>query len=159
MHSLIDSLIIFAAKYLIFVIALICALIFALAKRDQQKQLLVSGLIAVVVGFALVWLAGHIYYHPRPFVAYGIKPLVPHANDNGFPSDHTFVSALMAFWIAQISRRWGAVLFILALAVGAGRIAAHVHWPEDIAGGVGIAALAVAAGLFVTDWLKEKKKI
>lgn len=143
-----DSLIIFAAKYLVFVIALIAAFVFARATPEQRRFFMASGLVSTVVGFIMVLLAGHLYFHQRPFAVYHIPPLVSHPDDNGFPSEHTFISMLMAFVVAQISWRWGLGLFVLALAVGWGRVAAQVHWPIDIVGGTVIAALAALAGYY-----------
>lgn len=149
------SLIVFAARDLIFVIALLGGLVFFRATAEQKKRLLISAGIALVIGFAMVLIAGAVYYHERPFITYNIMPLVAHGNDNGFPSDHTFFSMLMAFLVAQVSWRWGLGLFGLALAVGIGRIAAYVHWPIDIVGSTIIAALAVLGAYFATTYVLE----
>jgi undecaprenyl-diphosphatase len=147
------SLIIFAARDLVFVIALLSGLVFLRATAKQKQLLLVSAGLALLIGFALVLIAGAIHYHARPFVLYNIAPLVAHGNDNGFPSEHTFIAMLMAFLIAQVSWRWGLGLFGLALAVGIGRVAALVHWPIDIVGGTIIAALAVAGAHFAAAYI------
>src|SRR3989344_2734013 len=43
------------------------------------------------------------------------------------------------------NRRWGIVFFIAAIAMGAGRVLAHIHWPIDILGGavIGIVSAAI----------------
>lgn len=153
------SLIVFAARDLIFVIALLSGLVVLRATKKQRQLLLISAGLAIIVGFMLMLVAGTVYYHARPFIVYNIAPLVTHANDNGFPSEHAFISMLMAFWIAQISWLWGLGLFGLALAVGIGRVAAYVHWPIDIVGGTVIAAMAVIIAHFgATYIIKQVEK-
>lgn len=145
-----NDIITLTATYLVYIIAVLAVFVWLRVPREQKELLLVSAVLAIVIGIIMVKIAGMLYYHPRPFVAWHIMPLIAHGNNNGFPSDHTFASALMAFVIAQVSWRWGAALFTMALAVGWARVAAFVHWPIDIVGGVAVAALAVWLANIIT---------
>src|SRR5205085_7935625 len=84
---------------------------------------------------------GHVYYDPRPFVQEHFTPLIPHDADNGFPSDHTLITAGVAAVIYFFNRPWGFALLGLALLVGAARVAAGVHHPVDIVGSIVIAVV------------------
>jgi undecaprenyl-diphosphatase len=89
-------------------------------------------------------LAGHLHYDTRPFVTQHLVPLIPHAADNGFPSDHALFTAFLGFTMLLYSRALGAVLLLIAVLVGAARVAAHIHNPQDIVASFVIAALSVA---------------
>ena len=50
------------------------------------------------------------------------------------------------------NRRLGAVMYVLSILTGWGRVMAHVHWTSDIVGG---AVLGILVGLGV-DYLAQK---
>ena len=83
------------------------------------------------------------YYDPRPFVTGHIAPLFPHPAANGFPSDHTLLAMVLAMCVLFYSRKWGVALVALAAAIGAARVAAHVHHWVDILGAMALAVIAV----------------
>ncbi|HEY1761092.1 MAG TPA: phosphatase PAP2 family protein [Acidimicrobiales bacterium] len=103
-------------------------------------QLLIGGLLALL----LSTIASHVYYDTRPFVTEHVVPIIAHAADNGFPSDHTLLTAFIGFTIYLHSRAVGGVLLLVALLVGIARVAAHIHHPIDIVGSFVIAAISVA---------------
>ena len=78
-------------------------------------------LSVLVTAYGVPLVGGAAWVDPRPFVVDGRAPLVPHADDNGFPSDHTTVAG------------WG--MGALAAAVGvavAGLLTTRVlrRWPR-----------------------------
>jgi len=103
-------------------------------------QLLLGGALALVFSA----IASQLYYDTRPFVTAHITPIIAHAADNGFPSDHTLLTAFIGFTVYLHSRVVGVFLLLIALLVGIARVAAHIHHPIDIAGSFIIAALSVA---------------
>ena len=139
-----DSLIIFCAKYLFLLIPLLALGAWLQASKKAKKQMLLAAFIAVIAAVILDKIAGKLYYDPRPFVSHHLKPLVAHAADNGFPSEHTLFSATLAVLLYIYRPRLGIAALAIALAVGVARVAAHVHSPIDIIGG---AVIGIAAGL------------
>lgn len=139
-------MIIFCAKYLIFFIPLILAVIFFQLKGRLRWQFATAVVLAAVLGIILSKLAGAFYFHHRPFVVQNILPLVAHSDDNGFPSDHTLIATSLALVIYFYRRRLGIAALILALVVGIARVMAHVHWPIDILSGLVFGAIAGWAG-------------
>jgi undecaprenyl-diphosphatase len=137
-----DALIIFCAKYLY----LFCIILFffVLWRLEAKKRLsfvllsLFSFPIALVVGKIL----NHFIQDPRPFVVEHVKPLIEHAPDNGFPSDHTLLTMTIAAVVFAYNKKLGVVLFVLALFVGGSRVLAKIHHPLDIAGSTLIAIVA-----------------
>jgi undecaprenyl-diphosphatase len=140
----VNSIIIFVAKYFLFLSVAIVAVYWLRTSRSMKIklgwQLVVGGAIAL----ALSAIASHLYYDTRPFVSQHLVPLIAHAPDNGFPSDHALFTSFLGFTMLLYSRRVGALLLLIALLVGAARVAAHIHHPIDIVGSFVIAAIAVA---------------
>ncbi len=108
-------------------------------KLSLTWQLVAGGAIAL----ALDDWAGHLYYDPRPFVTEHVVPIIPHAADNGFPSDHALLTFFLAFTMLLYSRRLAVALMANAILVSWARVAAHIHSLRDIGGGALIAAIAV----------------
>lgn len=145
-----DSLIIFGAKYLFIVVALIYVLAWAQANRKYKIRMAAAIILAGIIAVILDKIAGRLYYDPRPFVTHHLKPLVAHSADNGFPSEHTVftmaVSAVLVFFRPKL----GALAFILSVLVGISRVAAHIHSPIDIVGGALMGIAAGCAGYYFT---------
>ena len=97
----------------------------------------------VAVGIAA--FLGLVLYEPRPFVAQHFTPLIPHAVDSSFPSDH--LSALGAITAASWFGRRSAGIFAacISVLVATARVAAGVHYPIDVITGslLGVACATV----------------
>jgi undecaprenyl-diphosphatase len=123
-------------------------------KISLTWQLVAGGVLALVLSA----IASRLYYDPRPFVTHHLTPIIPHAADNGFPSDHAMFTSLLAFTMALYSRRTAIVLLVIALLVSWARVAAHIHNPIDIVGSFVIAAVSVAVVRVVTKWWRARGK-
>ncbi len=138
-----DSLIIFLAKDLFVAVALIWLVAFFIIPRNVRKQFALTFIIAAVIAVIISRIAGALYFHPRPFAAQHIVPLIPHdANDNGFPSDHALLVTTIAASIYFYHKKLAAAAFVLGLLVATGRVWAHLHSPLDILGAMAIGILA-----------------
>jgi len=146
-----DPIIIFCAKYLFIAVVLLYLVALVQASRKHRKALVVSLIIAGTIAVILDKLGGKLYYDPRPFVSQHVTPLIQHSADNGFPSEHTVFSMSVAFLLTFYRRRLGGLAVLIALAVGVARVAAHVHSPIDIIGGIIIAAIAASAGYIIAE--------
>ncbi len=147
-----NQLIIFGAKYLIFIILAIAAAFFFIQPRDKQKKLLIFGIIVLPLTYIAAKISGLFYYDPRPFVVGHFAPLLPHAADNGFPSDHVLLGSAVSAVVFYLNKKWGALLFLLTILVGAARVAAGIHHAIDILGSIVIAiAIAIIVAKFVVN--------
>lgn len=153
-----NDIIIFLAKYLVFIIALAGLGYWARLNKNKKIQLALRVVAGVIAALILAKIAGKLYYHPRPFVVNHLKPLVSHSNDNGFPSEHTTVAMVLSTVLYFYRRRLGAALFVLTLLVGLGRIWAHVHSPLDILGGLIIGLAGGLVGYYLVEYLHVQKK-
>jgi undecaprenyl-diphosphatase len=145
-----ESLIIFGASRLTAVIIFV-ALVFFWKLSDTKKR---EWAVFVSITLPLIYLVGKIssllYFNPRPFVVGNFSPLIAHAADNGFPSEHTLLSAAMAALVYFFNKKLGSVLFVLALLVGAARVLAGVHHALDVAGSI---TIAFGVALFIFKYI------
>jgi len=137
-----DSLISLVAQYAIILSLVIAVAVWLRLSRQQKWEFAVTVVVGGVIALALLKLGSAVYFDQRPFVTEHIAPLFPHAADNGFPSDHTLLSMLLAMCVLFYRWRWGVVLVAITLALGVARVEAHVHHPIDILGAVVFAAVA-----------------
>ena len=98
------------ANYAIFIPAASVAVVVML--RRLWRRDLIEAAVSGVLTIALVELGARLYAHPRPFVVFHAVPLVAHAADNAFPSDHLAAIGLAAGYLWTRSR----ALAVLALA-------------------------------------------
>lgn len=150
-------IIIFCAKYLLFISIAIAAFVFLLASKTKKIKAIYIGLISSLAALIITKISAHFIYDPRPFAVKNIQPLIQHAADNGFPSDHTLVAALIASIVFTFNKKAGLVLLLIAILIGASRILAEVHHPLDIIGSIFIALISVGIGLFGVEHLTKSK--
>ncbi len=137
-----NFLITFTAQY-VFLASVIIFLIYVFYIWTKERKKFISFLLLSVISFALSLIVakilGHFIYDPRPFVTEHVKPLFAHAPDNGFPSDHTLLTAAIASVVFAYNKKLGILLYVISLAIGVSRILAQIHHPLDIIGSFVIA--------------------
>jgi len=116
----------------------------AVAVRERRRFTLASAGHIIVLG-AVAYLVskvlGQVFSDPRPYIVAHAHALIPVAHDNGFPSDHTLLAALLTASLWWIDRR-----LILAFAIGTvlvmlGRLGIGAHHTIDVLGSVAIATV------------------
>jgi len=148
MHEIIKIV----AKYFIVLSVIGVAIVFARLGRQDRLRFAALLVLGGVVSYLLAKVGSHLYNDPRPFVQGHFRPLLSHAADNGFPSDHTLFTSFMAWACLVYSRKVGLALLLVAALVGLARMAAGVHHLSDV-----LASFVFAAvGCFVTRALIAK---
>ena len=140
---------ILSAKYLYLVVIFLSFIFFLTLRKEDKIKMIWLALIAGLISLVMVVLGGVLISDPRPFVVEGIKPLISHAADNGFPSDHTLVTMLAAVLVTIFKRIYGIILIILAILVGVSRVLVRVHHPLDIIGSIIIAVTSILIAVVV----------
>lgn len=150
---MINILIVISAKYLFLVsIAISVFYLCYLWIKEKSKLffLLKLSIVSFTLSYILAKLSGHFISDPRPFVVEHVKPLIAHAADNGFPSDHMLLTMTIASVVFIHNRKLGVLLIIISLCVGIARVLAKVHHIEDIVGSMiiatGVTYLTFAVG-------------
>lgn len=148
-----DTMMIFAAKYLICIFCIYLAYTW-FAKNEYRQEVLFSG-YAALLGLGTNIIITLFYFHPRPFMIPTGTLLIAHAAESSFPSDHAtimFSVSLMLLTFRDL-RRSGAVFFILAFISGLARVYSGLHFPMDMAGSLLVASLSVGILLALKDYL------
>jgi undecaprenyl-diphosphatase len=155
-----DALIVAVAQYALFVVAAGALVAWALVDRSEKLALAVQAVLTVALVAVLVKVAGLVHTDPRPFVVNpSVKPLFPHPADNGFPSDHTALAAGVSVLVARYRGGIGYVLLAVTVAIGASRVAAHVHHTQDIVAGLLLGGLAAVVALLLwRGWLLVRQR-
>jgi undecaprenyl-diphosphatase len=151
-----DTLIVYTAKYAFVISLVIAACVWLRLPSRQKTELLAWGALGGALAYILVKAAGALFYDTRPFVTDHTAPLFAHPADNGFPSDHTALTMFIAICVLRYSRRWGIVLIVISLLIGASRVAAGIHTPLDILGAVVIAVAAALITWPAAVWLNDR---
>lgn len=131
--------------YLLMLALVVCWLL----ARDERRGALLESAEAGLLGLLLNQIVGLLFYYPRPFMVGLGEPLIAHAPENSFPSDHATLMLSVAIFLLT-RRGWcglGLVLLTAALATAWGRVYAGIHFPLDMVGSL-VVALA-ACGIIV----------
>ncbi len=143
-----DNLIIFSAKY-VYVIEVILAIIyFFLQGRNKQKSIVALSIIFLPLAYILAQVIAAFYFDPRPFVVGHFTSLIPHAPDNGFPSDHMLLTSAIASILFVYNKKIGTLAWMIAIIVGISRVYAGIHHLTDIVGSATIAIVSI--------WIAER---
>src|SRR3989344_4654590 len=121
-----NNLVVFLGNYLAWILGAVL-IFFALYQNRKNFRVAVEALFAGIISrFIFTEIIRYFHDKPRPFEIDGSIPLILHEVGKSFPSGH-------------------AAFFFAAIAMGAGRVLAHIHWPIDILGGavIGIVSAAI----------------
>jgi membrane-associated phospholipid phosphatase len=152
------------AKYGIAILALLILIGYFMARRAadalRRVSLDVWSALAALVAVALVQPISHAVDRARPFVAHpSIHPLIKHAADPGFPSDHATAAGAVAVVLFFVSWRLGVIAALFALLLAFSRVYVGVHYPGDVAGGLALGAVVALLGVVVVvpllRWIAE----
>lgn len=144
-----DRLVLVVATYFIAIPVIVNIVVFATLNDARRSSFIRFTLISGVLAVLVASIAGKLYYDPRPFMRDGVVPLLRHASDNGFPSDHTLLASLLGFTLFKYARAAGAALLLVALAIGWARVFAGVHHTIDIIGSFACSGLACIIVYFI----------
>lgn len=121
--------------------------------RARVWAFALTGLSLIIGRGMLAPFIGLLWDRSRPFLALGFQPTFLVNPTSAFPSGHvTFLIALAAA-VFIVNRRAGWWLGAGALLVGVARVAAGVHWPTDVLGGIAVGILgAVVSYLLIRHY-------
>ncbi|MHB1316740.1 MAG: phosphatase PAP2 family protein [Minisyncoccota bacterium] len=152
-----EILIIFGAKYLIFLSLVISGVYFLYQPWNKKMDIVVVGFYTVILLGIMALVAGHFYYNPRPFVTRSFTPLIPHAPDNGFPSDHVLLASFTAVILSFYNRKIAGILWILTIFIAICRVLSGVHHPIDVIGSIAISILSTSITYIIIRHASFKK--
>lgn len=154
-HSnLLDTLMIFGAEPLIYIMILLILLLGIIGKTNDKKAFLLL-FLSLPVAFLLIKAVHFFIFEPRPFITFNFTPLVKETADASFPSRHTTIVAAIAFSYLFFKSKWSLLLLPAALWVGISRVYVGVHYPLDILGGFLVGVISLNVALQIKNMLKR----
>lgn len=153
-----NSVIIFCAQYLYLAVILGLGIAWLKTTKNQKTKFILATVVAGVIAFIISRIASRLYYDPRPFVSQHVKPLIAHAADNGFPSDHALLTMTLTAITYFFSKKIAACMLVLTIIVGIARVLAKVHSPLDIGTGWLIGIVGALAGYYLVGYVWAKKQ-
>ena len=138
----------FAAVYLIVAAALVAI---PLWLRSDGLRTVVAAALGALLAVALTAAIGMLWDRPRPFVAEHFTPLVSHAADASFPSDHLAALGAVTICVWFTSRRLGCIVGLIALVVAFARVYVGVHYVSDVVGGCALGLVCGALMWWATS--------
>ena len=153
------TLLLYIAKYLFLVVGLLAFIYWLTVSKQEKIRLVVFGAVVGIVTLALVKIGATMFYDTRPFITHHMIPLYPHGADNGFPSDHTALTAFAALTIFSSSKRIGLALLSISVLIGLSRVIGHIHSPIDIVGSLVFACVGFIAATVATPHILKRIKV
>ena len=154
-----DHLAVFCAKQLVFIEALLGFVVISRVlptRRHLIRRRWLVSMVSLCVLTAILALSGSLLYHdPRPFVSDGLKSLIFHEPNNGFPSDHALAAAMIVAAVGLLSPIYALPLAAVAFAVDWGRVACNVHHATDVLGSTAIVVVALMGSVTVARQVRE----
>ncbi|HET8991954.1 MAG TPA: phosphatase PAP2 family protein [Candidatus Saccharimonadales bacterium] len=151
-----NSIIIFCAQYLFIAVLIGLVVAWLQLAKDKKVNFFLATIVAGVIAFVISRIASKIYYDPRPFVTEHVKPLIKHAADNGFPSDHALLTGTLTAITYFYNKKVSYIMFLLTFIIGLSRVLAKVHSPLDIIGGWVFGVVGAICGYLLIEWASKK---
>ncbi|AGF74340.1 putative membrane-associated phosphatase [Bartonella australis AUST/NH1] len=132
---------IFCAKFLIYIVPVhLCILWFCGGYAERRVALSIC--TSICFSLFLGYLISCIYFHPRPFVAGLVQPLLKHQATASFPSNHALVissyTAGLYCYRCKIASKFALIFSFL---ICWGRVFTGVHYPFDVLAGAILGSL------------------
>ncbi len=143
---------VFCARYAVFLFFPGIVWIWLVSGSLREKQLMKEVLWGALIALTVALLAAHAFGRVRPYNAAPqiVELRIPAPTTaNAFPSAHTSTAFALATGIAFAMPEYGIAAYLLAALVGFGRMAAGVHYPTDVLGGIVLGT----ASFWVVRWL------
>jgi|SRR3989344_3804246 len=147
-----DAFIVFFAEYLQYLVVVVFLFLlyvsyYTLQEKRRMFQVVIISILISRVG--VTDLIRIFYHRPRPYLEIPAHNLLAESAFS-FPSGHAAFFFALAAAVYGFNKKWGIGFYISAIVIGISRIAAGVHYPSDIVGGmiIGIFAAYATAGIY-----------
>lgn len=137
---MIDMFFIFGAKYLFAASIILGAWWLWKLPKNKRREAVIFAAWVLPLSLIIAKIGSLLFFNPRPFVVGDFVPLIPHAPDNGFPSDHTLLVSAIATVVTFIDIRRSPWFWLIAIIVAVSRVGVGVHHPLDVTASAAIAA-------------------
>ena len=140
---MIDLIAIFVARYFFLIPVALGIIYFLKHNWEIRRKMIILSAVSLFLTIVGIFILNYSYYDPRPFIITHFDPIVSHIPDNGFPSDHTALTFLIALIIYLFNRKLGLFLFLISILVSISRVYVGLHHLVDIFAGILLAIVSV----------------
>ena len=148
-----DFAIVFFARYLAYILAILPLGIFLYRVRRTRPELIQMGIAyagALIARFIITPPIRLAFPVLRPFDVFSSAVrLIPHESSAAFPSGHAVFFFALAMGVWFIHRRLGGYMLVLAFFMNVARVMAGVHWPADILAGAVVGIVVSVVTLYI----------
>lgn len=138
-----DALIVFFARWYFYIVLAVFVYAAWQGYRGIASNLYnyaVALIAALIARFGVAEIIRYFYHHDRPYVAIAGLPHLLTDNAYSFPSGHTIFLFALGAVSHFFNKKLAYFLYVSGLVIGLARVAAGVHYPSDIVGGIIIGA-------------------
>lgn len=153
-NEILDQLMIFGAKYLVFFTAFLMLFLFFYS-QGKEKKAPVLAVLSTLLAIIIIQIIHLVTYEPRPFVTYPLDTLITHPSTASFPSTHSSIMAALAFPYFFYKSKYLPLFLFFMLWVGFARIFAGVHYPLDILGGFATGFISTGIIWQIKNWKRR----
>ncbi|MFH1582227.1 MAG: phosphatase PAP2 family protein [bacterium] len=147
-----DSLAIFFAEYLQYVLVFIFVILL-IKNFDKYLPLILrivaAGILARIIITEIIRL---VWERPRPFIENNVNLILEHSPLASFPSGHASLFFAVSTVIYLYNKKAGILFFIASFLISISRVFAGIHWPADIIAG---ALVGIFSGWLIVRFLKQ----
>ena len=105
--------------------------------RDRAMRAIICAVAGALIAMIILFVLNGLFFRPRPFATLTVHHLLfYHNTDSSFPSNAATLGFALAFGVFMYWKRLGAIMIALAAFVSLARIAAGIHYPLDVIGGL-----------------------
>ncbi|WP_249352588.1 MULTISPECIES: phosphatase PAP2 family protein [unclassified Rudaea] len=117
----------------------------------RYRRVVVRAVVFAAIAVLINGLIGLAWDRPRPFVAGVGQAWLAHAATASFPSNHLTLQWVVAgvLLLDRRARPWGIGIALLGLPMAWARVYLGVHYPGDMLGALGVAALAMLGSRWI----------
>lgn len=153
-----DLTMVFLAQFFPYLIIL-AFLIWVYFQKTAWREKLYLIITGAAAGLAARFVVGEIirvfYHRPRPFLVHDVIKLISETSWS-FPSGHTLFFFALSTIVYLHHKKWGWAFYLASLIMAFARVAAGVHYPTDILGGI-ILGLGTGVGThYLMGWIYKK---
>jgi undecaprenyl-diphosphatase len=152
---LLDSLAVFSAEYLGYILVLILFIYFLKDSKKYKPIFIKSILAAFFSRFVVAEIIRFFWERPRPFVENNVNLLLEYSASPSFPSGHAAFFFGFSAMVYLYNKKAGILFLAASFLVSISRVYGGIHWPSDILAGavVGIASAYLLNIVFSKDKL------
>ena len=146
LYYMLNLLAIILAEYFFLIPLLVGGIYFLWQPKEIQKRMIILSIISLSLTILSVVILNYFYYNPRPPIVLNFEPLFKHFANNGFPSTHATLAALIASVMHVFNRKIGLFLFFISILISLSRVYLGLHHFVDIIAGIFLAIIMTIIG-------------